>query len=82
MDADKTKIGSPYIKLGSTSTDYLYVAEENGRYYVDISKFASGGAVSYYENTKYIRIGLSSGVTTAITVDDIADVEILFEKDK
>ena len=82
LDADKTKIGSPYIKLGSTSTDYLYVAEENGRYYVDISKFASGGAVSYYENTKYIRIGLSSGVTTAITVDDIADVEILFEKDK
>lgn len=80
-DANKAKLSSYYIKSNMSSSHH-YVGRENGRYYVDISKDNTGSTMACYASTKYIRIGLSSGVTTSITAADIADVEILFEKDR
>lgn len=80
-DGSKTSLLRYYLRSNMTSSCH-YVGQENGRYYVDISKNNIGETLTEYASTKYIRIGLSSGKTTAITVNDIADIEILFEKDR
>lgn len=85
-NGNKEKLELYYIKEGVTTSGYLTIGQENGRYYVDISKApntSTNAEIStQYPQIKYVRIGLSSGVTTAITANDLADVEILFEKDR
>lgn len=82
-DGSKTRLGMKYIQTMSNTTDQTYIDQENGRYYSDISKQGNEGAVSFITNTKYIRLGLgTSKGATAITVNDLSDVDIRFEKDR
>lgn len=81
-DASKTKLSQPYLKSGQSGADYITIGQENGRYYADLSKMANGSNNANYASTRFIRIGLFSGVTTAITASDIANVDIHFEKDR
>ena len=81
-DNDGTVLARYYIASGKSDASYFYVGEENGRYYADLSKTSNGNAFTSYASIKRIRIGLSSGVTTVITAADLANVEILFEKDR
>jgi hypothetical protein len=85
-DASNTKLGNIYGCNMTAQSDQVYIGKgEDGRYYFDLSKDGSGnttGLSKHYPSMKRLRMSLSSGKTTAITVSDIADVEILFEKDR
>lgn len=85
-DASKTRLGNIYASNMSNKQDQVYIGQgEDGRYYLDLSKDGNGsttGKSNHYSSMKYLRISLSSGKTTSITVNDIANVEILFEKDR
>jgi hypothetical protein len=82
-DGSKTKLGLKYLQTMSSAGDQVHIGQENGRYYIDISKQGNGDTVSHITNTKYIRLGLgTSKGATAITVNDLADVDIRFEKDR
>lgn len=88
-DGDKTKLFAKYGETMSTKGDQVYIGQENGRYYFDISKngnneLLSGiSASSTITSTKYIRLGLgTSKGATSITVSDLANVDIRFEKDR
>lgn len=86
-DASKTRLGAIYANNMSNPQDQVYIGQgKDGRYYFDLSKDGNsntaGASSKHYPSMKYLRICLSSGKTSVITVSDIADVEILFEKDR
>lgn len=83
-DGNKQSLRSAdwYIASDKNTSGYLYVGQENGRWFVDLSKQSDGSDSTEYPSIKHIRIGLSSGVTASITASDLANVEILFEKDR
>ena len=90
FDGSKTRLFLKYCQTMTNSVDQVYLSQDDsGRYYCDITKIGDGSALSDHSgsanigSTKYIRFGLgTSKGATAITVNDIADVEILFEKDR
>lgn len=90
LDSSKTKLFMKYAQTMSNAADSVYIDKgDNGRYYCDLSKAQNGNLLSTISansnvgSTRYIRLGLgTSKGATSITVDDIADVEILFEKDR
>lgn len=82
-DSDKTILGTIYVETMSNPKDNVYIGQENGRYFIDISKRGDGTEVAQITGTKHIRISLgTTKANTSITVADIADVDIRFEKDR
>ena len=89
-DGSKTKLFLKYVQTMSNPIDSVYIGQDNnGRYYCDISitqsekLLSEESASSAIGSTKYIRFGLgTSKGATAITVNDLANVDIRFEKDR
>ena len=78
--------GSHYVKTDASTTNYLLVKTDatSGRYYADMTTFSNNTSNTVdLTQVRYIRMCFyTSKGDTEITSTDIANVNILFEKDR